>query len=728
MATSQTSLCPRAATLRRAVALFAGAGLAVLLAGCGGGSVGGAAVGGTGGDPPVVINPPVDNTSPILAASSPGDLLGYVKNKIKTAAVPESLPTAGGVVLAGVPAPAPVAASASTSGAPPAFSGTRLQEQGVDEDDLVKTDGTMLYALVNAQGSYIGNVYTPASATLLAQRRQADGSLQPASSLPLDLTTTTQIQRSGMYLASAAQRIAVLGQSYQVYALAGGAGAAAAPPSISIATGVPSSTSVPYPGYSAPQISLELINLSTTTALSVASRIKIDGNLVGSRMIGNYLYVVSTWSPNLSSFAGPGNTSANSLTTANILPTVQIDNAAAQALLPDTDCYVQAANKSAAVQITTITAFDMASASTQRTSRCFVGGSDGLYMSPDSVYLTSSRYYTYATNAAQTQFTSGSKTDIHKFALQGAQINYKGSGEVPGHLGWDTDKIAYRMSEHQGDLRVVSFTGQTGWTFSINSVGNIATTAPLSAQAASPATLTVLRESAGNVLKVVGSLPSSQRPAALGHAGEQVYAVQFVGPRAYVVTFRRTDPLYVLDLSNPADPYTLGELQMPGFSDYLYPMGDKLLLGVGKDADSTGRLGGVKVALMNVANPAQPSVVNAFVIGKNGSSSGVDYGAHGINIFQQGTVFRIALPVRVNDTPSGSPGFFNTTSQGLQRFEVDTATSTLTSKPMVPSALANPSGVNNNLYTTHALDQERAIQIDANVYYFTGGQFLAAAW
>jgi uncharacterized secreted protein with C-terminal beta-propeller domain len=724
MATSQTLLRPMVATLQRAVALSVGTSLALVLAGCGGG---GSPGGSTGGDPPVVINPLVDNTSPILAASSPGDLLGYVKNKIKTAAVPESLPTTGGTVLYGVPAPAPVAASASTAGAAPAFSGTRLQEQGVDEDDLVKTDGTMLYALVAAQGSYNGNVYTPASARLLAQRRQADGSLQPASSLPLDNTSSMQIQRSGMYLASAAQRIAVLGQSYQVYALAAGTGTAAAPPSISIAPGAPS-TSVPYPGYSAPQISLELINLSTTTTLSVASRIKIDGNLVGSRMIGNYLYVVSTWSPNLSSFAGPNNTSANSLTTANILPTVQIDNAAAQPLLPETDCYVQAANKSAVVQITTITAFDMGSANTQRTSRCFVGGSDGLYMSPDSVYLTSSRYYTYATNAAQTQFTSGSKTDIHKFALQGAQINYKGSGEVPGHLGWDTDKIAYRMSEHQGDLRVVSFTGQTGWTFSVNSVGNIAATAPLSTQSASPATLTVLRESAGNVLKVVGSLPNSQRPAALGHAGEQVYAVQFVGPRAYVVTFRRTDPLYVLDLTNPADPYTLGELQMPGFSDYLYPMGDKLLLGVGKDADSTGRLGGVKVALMNVANPAQPSVVNAFVIGKNGSSSGVDYGAHGINIFQQGTVFRIALPVRVNDTPSGSPGFFNTTSQGLQRFEVDTATSTLTSKPVVPSALANPSGVNNNLYTTHALDQERALQIDANVYYFTGGQFLSAAW
>jgi hypothetical protein len=249
------------------------------------------------------------------------------------------------------------------------------------------------------------------------------------------------------------------------------------------------------------------------------------------------------------------------------------------------------------------------------------------------------------------------------------------------------------------------------------------TTAP-----ASPATLTVLREGPNLKLETIGSLPNSQNQAPLGHAGEQIYGVQYVGPRAYLVTFRRTDPLYVLDISNPAAPKTLGELAMPGFSDYLYPMGDKLLLGVGKDASDTGRVGGVKVALMNVADPSKPSVVNSIVIGKGGSASALDSSAHGINILQQGSVFRIALPVRVHETPSSFAGFYQPTSQGLYRFEVDTAAGTIVSKPTVPSVTFPTNDPYTLPYSTYFVGQERSVQINSNVYYFTGGKFLTSSW
>jgi Beta propeller domain len=708
------------------------------LAACGGG---GASSSPAVVNPVTVVDPDPAATSPVLAASGAGDLLSYVRAKIlQGAGSPNAVnDVAGGPVTTASPvaSPAPAAngpASVGT-GSPTAFAGTRLQELGVDEDDLVKTDGTMLYALVAARSTYSGNSLTTTPAQLLAQRRLADGQLQAAGSITLGAQTDTQVTRSGIYLASSAQRIAVLGYSSKISiapspqplpAPAVGAPSTTAP--VAPSASPPMSTSVPFYDYYAPQVSLEIVNLSTTAALTTGQRLVIDGQLVGSRMIGNQLYVVSTWSPNLLRYYGSNNTATASLTTADILPTVQIDGAAPQPLLRDTDCYVQAANKSRAVQITTITAFDLASVSLQRTSRCFVGGSDGLYMSPENVYITSSRYYTYASNAAATQFTSGSKTDVHKFELKGPQINYKGSGEVPGHLGWDKDKLPYRMSEYQGDLRVLSFTGQTGWTFTAASVNGVPATSVVTNAPASPATLTILRQGSNSTLQAVGSLPNSQRPAALGKPGEQVYGVQFVGGRAYVVTFRRTDPLYVLDVSNPVDPKALGELEMPGFSDYLVPMGDKLLLGVGKDASSDGRIGGVKVALMNVANPAQPRVVNSFVIGKAGSTSGVDASSHGLNIFQQGNVFRIALPVRVHETPSGNSSFFNPISQGLYRFEVDTTAGTLISKPSITATTYSGSDPYASIYGKYAIDQDRAMQIDANIYYFTGGQFMAANW
>jgi hypothetical protein len=699
---------------------------AALLTACGGGGNGGGGNGG-GGNPDPVVPPP---STAKLTASKPGELLAYVKDKVQKGAVNET----AGVNFSGGPVPvaAPTAAGGD-SASPVVFAGTQLQEQGVDEDDVVKTDGSMLYALSLERTDYANGSVTFVPSRLQAQRRQADGQLAAAGSLTLDTTAS----HKGMYLAASAQRLAVLGQKNIAYNPALLAG---------------SSTSVlPIALYS-PQITLDLVSLEQTSSLSIASKIRIDGNLVGSRRIGNTLYVVSSWSPNLSKFiAGSDSKSAESqalqtgMTTADILPTINIDNQAAQPLLPDTDCYVQPANASPYVEVTTITAFDLSSPSLQRSSRCFVGGSDGLYMSSSNVYLSSSRYYSYPLDGAAPVFIkTDSTTDIHKFSLTGAQINYLGSGEVPGHLGWDKDKLSYRMSEYQGDLRVLSFTGQTGWGFFGGPTilpAPVATTSTTSAAVAprsslppnvsttppSPATLTILREAGNQTLQAVGSLPNAQHPEPLGKPGEQVYAVQFVGPRAYVVTFRRTDPLYVLDVANAADPKAIGQLEMPGFSDYLYPMGDKLLLGVGKDADATGRVTGVKVALMNVANPASPSLVKDFVIGKNGSDSALSFSGHGITLLQQGNVYRIALPVRAHETPyPGSVTAFQPTSQGLYRFEVDTTAQTLVSKPAVTSVVftANDSAP----WGKYFVAQDRSVLINDNAYYFSGGEFITADW
>jgi Beta propeller domain len=605
---------------------------------------------------------------------------------------------------------------------------------GVEEDDLLKTDGNMLYGLTKSYWNGSANV----PSKLQAQKRLADGKLSEIAKLDLDLSNAT-----GMYLARSAQRIALLGQQY---------GSAITP---SLAT----TAIAPYPT-TAEQIGLHIVSLAQTNTLSISKRIRIDGSLVGSRMIGNTLYVVSTWQPGFASYALSASASTSeqdaklaALSNKDIVPNIQIDANAAEPLFSDTDCYLQTSNAAMRVQITAITAFDLSSASMQRSSRCFVGGSEGLYVSPSNVYLTSSRFYSFDTTADLSTriYKSGTTTDIHKFSLQGQAINYKGSGTVPGHLGWNKDKLAYRMSEYQGDLRVLSFTGETGWGIvapmpaAVTTANASASSSPSTASAStiatttntntivapSPATLTILRET-NSSLQTVGSLPNSQRSAALGKPGEQVYAVQFVGSRAYVVTFRQTDPLYVIDVSNPLDPKTSGELLMPGFSDYLYPMGDKLLFGAGKDASDTGFLGGVKVALMDVSNPANPRVISSSVIGKRGSSATLDSTSHGINIFQQGNVVRIAMPVRVHETaPSANvtpQTFYNASYQGLQRFEIDTSAKTLVSKPVIKSLDFSPTTNYSQIYGLNDVANDRSVQIDAQLYYFSAGRFTSANW
>ena len=324
-------------------------------------------------------------------------------------------------------------------------------------------------------------------------------------------------------------------------------------------------------------------------------------------------------------------------------------------------------------------------------------------MSATHLYLATTQWAVPA-NRVGFGFPVDMRTDIHKFALAGdGGVSYRASGSVAGHLGWDREKAPYRFSEHNGDLRVLSFTGSFGW-FDINSATS---TAP------SPATLTVLRErSSDQTLQPVATLPNSTRPAAIGKPGEQVYAVRFVGDRGYVVTFRRTDPLYVLDLSNPADPKTVGELEVAGFSEMLYPLPGGQLLGVGRDADSSGRATGLKFALFDVNDPSRPGLRASLTVGDVGSMSALDGSRHGLNLLQVGSVARVALPALL----AGAP--YANYQQGLLKLEVDTTVGSIRNLGLAGVA-TEPAG---------PLWQERSLQVGDQLYYLSKGELSTLNW
>ncbi|MGH9039627.1 MAG: beta-propeller domain-containing protein, partial [Acidimicrobiia bacterium] len=131
--------------------------------------------------------------------------------------------------------------------------------------------------------------------------------------------------------------------------------------------------------------------------------------------------------------------------------------------------------------------------------------------------------------------------------------------------------------------------------------------------------LFVLEDRAG-ALETVGAVGGLGR-------GEQIYAVRFMGPVGYVGTFRQTDPLYTLDLSDPAAPRVVGELKIPGYSAYLHPVGEGLLLGVGQDATDTGRRTGAQVSLFDVSDPAQPRRLDQVDLGQGSSAAEFDHHA-----------------------------------------------------------------------------------------------------
>jgi hypothetical protein len=195
--------------------------------------------------------------------------------------------------------------------------------------------------------------------------------------------------------------------------------------------------------------------------------------------------------------------------------------------------------------------------------------------------------------------------------------------------------------------------------------------------------------------------------------------VHFAGPRAYVVTFRRTDPLYVIDLANPAQPRVTGELEMPGFSDYLFPLADGRLLGIGREASNIGFVSGVKIALFDVADPAQPRLLDSRVLGERGSSSALDYSRHGINLLAQGDGVRIALPVLLYETVDGTLRY---SRQGLARYTADLQAGKLVERPFHVATTFDGTSADVQRWQRYSLWNERSIQSAASTYYFSGGE------
>lgn len=209
-----------------------------------------------------------------------------------------------------------------------------------------------------------------------------------------------------------------------------------------------------------------------------------------------------------------------------------------------------------------------------------------LYASRDNLYVAQSSHWWWGRRGDELQ------THIHKFALSAdAEPEYAASGAVPGYA---YDQFAF--SEHDGYLRVS--TSEMDWWWGWGARDEDETPAN---------NVFVLDDPGTGSLDVVGEVRGIA-------PGERIFATRYMGERGYMVTFEMVDPLFTLDLSDPRDPKVVGELKIPGFSSYLHPMGDDHLLAVGVDGDDEGNLGGLAFSVFDVSDPSDPRRVEYLTL------------------------------------------------------------------------------------------------------------------
>ena len=438
------------------------------------------------------------------------------------------------------------------------YSGTNVQEAGVDEADIIKTDGRRIFAM--SAGRLV---------VVDAASREVLGSVL----LPLG-------ESAELFLH---------GDSLLAIQQTGGRGTD--PPQavvhrIDVRDGVP----------------------------EIVETIRVEGSYVSARSIGGVARVILRSQP-VDDFPFVYPSGADSEATAeeanrasmlastleDWLPAyshTSHDGATTEGLLAPC-AQVHAPTVFSGFGVTTVLSVPVAGAIDPASATSVLAPGETVYASLQSLYVSTTTWIDPSADEAGDvdwdQVRAEFRTNIHRFDISDpAGAVYTASGNVPGEI-----HNQFALSEHAGHLRVVTTTG--------------------AGSTASETWVRVLTETDGELVEVssVGDIGR----------GERVQSVRFAGDVGYVVTFRQIDPFYMIDLSDPAEPTVIGELKIPGFSSYLHPIGDGLVLGVGSDADEDGRVTGAKVSLFDVSNLADPREVSVWTAPSGWNNIGWDHRA-----------------------------------------------------------------------------------------------------
>lgn len=317
-----------------------------------------------------------------------------------------------------------------------------------------------------------------------------------------------------------------------------------------------------------------IYDISDRTNPELEDEISVSGNYYDSRMIGNFVYVIN----NQHTYEK------------GTLPAIKEDGKS-RAVNAEEIYYTDI--EDTYFQYTIILAIDITTGEISE-KVLLTGSAQTIYVSQENIYTTYTKYSGWGENE------ESEKTIINKFSIDKDEIKYSATGEIKGHL-----LNQFSMDEYNENFRVATTIGDM-WNEETPSTNNVY----------------ILNED----LELIGALENLA-------PGEKIYSVRFMGEKGYIVTFKKVDPLFVIDLSDSESPEVLGKLKIPGYSDYLHPYDENHIIGIGKEAvDASDELienrnldfawyQGVKIAIFDVTDVGNPIELHKIVIGDRGTDS-----------------------------------------------------------------------------------------------------------
>ena len=502
------------------------------------------------------------------------------------------------------------------------FSGTNVQEKGVDEPDVVKTDGRRIFVV---SGNRLHAIDARAGEPKLLGSLTLDGY---GHELLLDGNRLLVLSGAPIFYDD------VIGVPMPT------TGAPEPRPAARAATS-------PVPGAQASTLSL--VDVSDPAAMKVLRTMSVGGGYLSARLTGSTARVVFSATPQVLPALQAAEPEARRsrirrTTTPNWRPSYTLrrgrnGRAARRALVRCTS--IKRPEAFSGLNSLTVLTVNIAKGLDPVDADAVLTDGQTVYGSTNSLYVATQKSIVEQPNAGVPPALP--TTAIHKFDISGDETVYRGTGSVTGTL-----LNQYSMSEKDGFLRVASTDSPLWWAPGQNRP--------------SESFVTVLR-SDGAELRQVG------RVGGLGK-GERIYAVRFIDDMAYVVTFRQVDPLYAVSLADPQRPEVVGELKILGYSAYLHPVGDGLLLGVGQSADEQGRVEGTQVSLFDVSDPKNPARLSNSTIA--GGSSDAEFDPHAFLWWDPAKLAMIPVSVYSYDPEtqksssfSGAIGFRATKAEGV---------------------------------------------------------------